>query len=126
MSAGPIGHIREVVLDTPDPGALARFYAGLLSGEPVEWYPGWVTLEPPPNGLRLSFQASGARPPDDVRRVHVDVLVDDLDAAHARVVGAGGVFLGRHVSPRPGADGTSVPWRVYADPAGHRFCLVVR
>ena len=50
-----IGWSREVVLDSPDPWALARFWAGLLGGTPVEWYPGWVTLEPPPHGQRLSF-----------------------------------------------------------------------
>jgi len=42
----PVGWIREVVLDAPDPWALARFWSGLLGGTPVEWYPGWVTLEP--------------------------------------------------------------------------------
>ena len=58
MSEPPIGWIREVVLDGPDPWALAQFWAGLLGGTPVEWYPGWVTLEPPPHGQRLSFQAT--------------------------------------------------------------------
>jgi hypothetical protein len=58
MSEPTIGWISEVVLDGPDPWVLARFWAGLLGGTPVEWYPGWVTLEPPPNGQRLSFQAT--------------------------------------------------------------------
>ena len=56
----PIGWIREIVLDSSDPLGLARFWAGLLGGEPVEWYPGWITLEPPPHGQRLSFQGTGA------------------------------------------------------------------
>jgi hypothetical protein len=54
---GVIGWVREIVLDTPDPRALATFWAGLLGGTPVQWYPGWVTLEPPPHGQRFSFQA---------------------------------------------------------------------
>ena len=58
MRESAIGWISEVVLDGPDPWVLARFWAGLLGGTPVEWYPGWVTLEPPPNGQRLSFQAT--------------------------------------------------------------------
>jgi hypothetical protein len=37
---GVIGWIREIVLDSPDPWTLAGFWAGLLSGTPVEWYPG--------------------------------------------------------------------------------------
>ena len=121
-----IGWIREVVLDCPDPWWLARFWAGLLGGTPVEWYPGWVTLEPPPHGQRLSFQASSAPAGTDAAGVHFDVLVTDLAAAHDRVLAAGAVFTREHVSPRPGPGGEPVRWRVYEDPAGHAFCLVVR
>jgi predicted enzyme related to lactoylglutathione lyase len=125
---GAIGWIREIVLDTPDPRGLAEFWAGLLGGTPVEWYPGWVTLEPPPHGQRLSFQGTGGAPagPAAGARMHVDVLVDDLPAAQERAIAAGATLLGEHVSPRPGPGGEPVGWRVYADPEGHRFCLVVR
>jgi hypothetical protein len=121
-----IGWIREVVLDCPDPWVLARFWASLLGGVPVEWYPGWVTIEPPPHGQRLSFQATAMPLAQDMARVHFDILVEDLTRAHARVVSAGAVLIGEHVSPRPGTDGKPVPWRVYRDPVGHPFCLVVR
>jgi hypothetical protein len=121
-----IGWIREVVLDCPDPWVLARFWASLFGGIPVEWYPGWVTIEPPPHGQRLSFQATATPLAQDVARVHFDILVEDLTKAHARVVSAGAVLIGEHVSPRPGTDGKPVPWRVYRDPVGHPFCLVVR
>jgi hypothetical protein len=134
---GPIGWIREIVLDCPNPWDLARFWAGLLGGTPVEWYPGWVTLEPPPHGQRLSFQGTGpvgpadpaSGPPGGGHRepiAHFDVLVGDLPGAQQRVIAAGGVFLGERVSPRRGPGGEQVPWRVYTDPAGHPFCLVVR
>lgn len=123
--SGSIGWIREIVLDAPDPWALARFWAGLLGGTPVEWYPGWVTLEPPPRGQRLSFQASGAVSSAG-RHVHFDVLVGHLAAAHERVVAAGADFVSEHVSPKPGTGGEQVSWRVYRDPAGHAFCLVIR
>ena len=131
-----IGWIREIVLDTPDPWGLAHFWARLLGGTPVQWYPGWVTLEPPPHGQRLSFQgvavgdgeaadgqaaAAGAAP-----RVHFDVLAYDLAAAHERVIAAGATFTSEHVSPKPRPAGEAVLWRVYRDPAGHPFCLVTR
>ena len=121
----PIGWIREVVLNARDPAALARFWAELLGGRPTEWYDGWVTLEPPPNGLRLSFQRSAGPEPGD-SAVHVDVLVDDLGGAHRRVLAAGAELIGERWSPRPDERGDPVPWRVYRDPAGHAFCLVVR
>jgi Glyoxalase-like domain len=121
-----IGWIREVVVDCEEPWALARFWAGLLGGTPVEWYPGWVTLEPPPHGQRLSFQATATPLAQQTSRVHFDILVQDLTAAHDRVVSAGAVPVAEHVSPRPGPTGEPVPWRVYRDPAGHPFCLVIR
>ena len=123
---GPIGWIREVVLDCAAPLARARFWAGLLGGTPVGWYPGWVTLEPPPNGQRLSFQGTSTPLAADTSRVHFDILVDDLAVAHDRVLATGAVQVGEHISPRPGPAGEQIPWRVYRDPAGHPFCLVVR
>jgi hypothetical protein len=128
-----IGWIREIVLDSSDPWALARFWARLLGGTPVEWYPGWVTLEPPPNGQRLSFQGvageATARRHDGTTQsagVHFDIFVGSLDSTHDRVIAAGGTFVSEHVSPRSGPDGEAISWRVYRDPAGHLFCLVVR
>jgi hypothetical protein len=121
----PIGWIREIVLNTSDPPALAAFWARLVGGTPTEWYDGWITLEPPPHGQRLSFQHSESADPPDTA-VHFDVLVEDLESGHQVVVAAGGVFVEERWSPRRGPDGQPVPWRVYADPAGHRFCLVVR
>jgi hypothetical protein len=127
----PIGWIREIVLDCADPWVLAAFWAGLLGGTPVEWYPGWVTLEPPPRGQRLSFQGVGTSDSLSVRSgagpiVHFDVLVGDLAAAHDRVIAAGATYTAEHVSPRAGPSGEPVRWRVYKDPAGHPFCLVIR
>jgi len=122
-----IGWIREIVLDTPDPHRLAGFWAALLGGTPVQWYPGWVTLEPPPHGQRLSFQSADTRVPDGAGAgVHFDVLVSDLDDAQQRVVALGGSYVERHISPRPGADGGQISWRVCRDPDGHPFCLVLR
>ncbi len=120
----PIGWIREIVLNSARPAELADFWARIVGGVPVEWYDGWITLEPPPHGQRLSFQHSDTTSED--MSVHFDVLVEDLDAGHAAVVAAGGDFLEERWSPRPGPDRQRIPWRVYADPDGHRFCLVVR
>ena len=121
----PIGWVREIVLDTTRPEELSRFWARLLGGTPTEWYDGWITLEPAPHGQRLSFQRTASRPHGE-HGVHFDVLVEDLEAAHSAVLAAGGTYLQQRWSPRSGPDGDPVPWRVYADPDGHRFCLVVR
>jgi hypothetical protein len=53
--------------------------------------------------------------PDPTRpqQAHLDVLVDDLDAAEAHATGLGATRL-------PGGGET---FRVFADPSGHPFCL---
>ena len=47
------------------------------------------------------------------QQVHLDIHVDDITAAEAKVLALGGARL---PSTEPG-------FRVYADPAGHPFCL---
>ena len=80
-----------------------------------------VPAKPP-----LSFQATTTPLARDTARVHFDILVADLPAAHDQVIAAGATPVGEHVSPRPAPGGEPVPWRVYRDPAGHPFCLVIR
>ncbi|MEU6670196.1 VOC family protein [Streptomyces sp. NPDC046727] len=111
-----------VVLDCPDPGALAGFYAGVLGGTP-EVDPedsSWVDLKVP-DGPALAFQqVTGFVPPqwpaeDRSQQFHLDLVVADLDAAEKGVLELG-------ARPLDAAD-RSRTFRVYADPAGHPFCL---
>jgi catechol-2,3-dioxygenase len=63
VTVTPAARFRSVVVDCPDPRALARFYAGVVGGEPEESDPDWVVLQVP-GGPRLAFQtAPGLRPP---------------------------------------------------------------
>jgi catechol 2,3-dioxygenase-like lactoylglutathione lyase family enzyme len=115
-----IGQLHSVVLDAPDAHALATFYADLLGMEVSRGGPGdrWVVVTG--HGHRLAFQqAPDLVPPDwpdpaRPQQFHLDVEVDDVDEAEARVLA-----LGARRLPGEGAD-----FRVYADPAGHPFCLV--
>lgn len=118
-----IGQLRSVVVDCPDPRALAAFYAELLGLSIAEEdsEDDWVVLGGPRGTHpRIAFQqAPDLRPPDwpDPERpqqFHLDVQVDDVDAAEQRVLA-----LGARRLPGEGDD-----FRVYADPAGHPFCLV--
>jgi catechol-2,3-dioxygenase len=116
-----IASLRAVVLDCPDPGALAEFYRQLLGGEITKDEDDWVSLTGEPD-VKLSFQrADGYRPPDwpsDERpqQFHLDVTVDDVDDAERRVVALGA----RKHEVQPGEEWN---WRVFLDPAGHPFCL---
>ena len=127
MVAPPTLH--TVVLDCPDPLALARFYADLLGldvhpdSEP-DW--AWVVVVP---GFNLSFQLA----PDHVppqwpdgqppQQLHLDLWAPDLDAHHERALAIGAV-VGDPEDSREKA--VSQGFRVYLDPAGHPFCLCQR
>ncbi|WP_210588935.1 VOC family protein [Streptomyces sp. GESEQ-35] len=122
-----IADLQCVVLDCSDPAELAAFYQSLLGGtvnqQDKRWAldDGWATLHTP-SGLVLAFQrAADYLPPvwpDPARpqQFHLDFGVADLDRAEEQVLARGATVLDG------GADGRS--WRVYADPAGHPFCLV--
>jgi catechol 2,3-dioxygenase-like lactoylglutathione lyase family enzyme len=106
-----------VTIDAPDASALARFYADLLGME--------VTYDGPEGALvagggkSVMFQqVSAYRPPQwpdpaHPQQGHLDILVDDLETAQRRVLELGASRLNA---------GTE-RFRVFADPAGHPFCL---
>jgi catechol-2,3-dioxygenase len=116
-----IARLRAVVLDCPDPRALAEFYRLLLGGEITKDEDDWVSLRAEPD-VKLSFQrADGYQPPvwpsdDRPQQFHIDVTVDDVDEAERRVLAIGA----RKHEVQPGEKEN---WRVYLDPAGHPFCL---
>lgn len=114
----PIGRLHHLIVDCPDPPALATFYSRLL-GTPITYDDGDFTVVAPNDHTSgLAFQrAPGHRPPtwpDPAvpQQMHLDVMVDDLTAAHEAAVALG-------ARPLPGD-------HVYADPAGHPFCLIPR
>jgi catechol 2,3-dioxygenase-like lactoylglutathione lyase family enzyme len=122
-----IGSLQCVALDCSNVRQLASFYAELLGGEVNQADSRWTTdadwaTVHAPTGEILAFQrVANHQPPawpDPARpqQFHLDIGVADLDAAEKEVLALGAVLL----EAGDGARG----WRVYADPAGHPFCLV--
>ncbi|SEL68047.1 VOC family protein [Streptacidiphilus jiangxiensis] len=115
-----IGTLRAYALDCPDPVALAGFYAELVGGKIDDEDDEWVELVRD-QGPTLAFQrVEGFRAPawptqDAPQQAHIDIGVTDIDAAQAQVLALGATLL-------EDWDGTK-GWRVFADPAGHPFCL---
>lgn len=117
--------VGNIVIDCPDPRTLARFYSELL-GRPIapDGDDGWVDLEGQP---LLSFQRvpdydAPVWPDGLPQQFHLDLDVEpsEMAASHARAVELGATPLDPVDPPRP--DDTRT-FRVYADPAGHPFCL---
>jgi catechol 2,3-dioxygenase-like lactoylglutathione lyase family enzyme len=111
-----------VVLDSPDARALAGFYRRLLGWEVKREEPDWVILTAADGGAGLSFQTETAYvrptwpagPGDQQMMMHLDIWVDDLEAAGAHAIATGAVLA--DFQPQDNV-------RVYLDPAGHPFCL---
>ena len=114
--------LRGPVLDAADAVALARFYERLLGWTMAAQEEGWAKLVSPDGFLKLEFQQEAhytppvwpTRPGAPQMMMHLDIAVDDVDAAVALALEAGAT-LADH---QPQDD-----VRVLLDPAGHPFCL---
>ena len=115
----PIGTLHSVVFDCPEPHTLAEFYRSILGGTIDAEGDTWVNLIIDGLGTKLAFQQSSnfaapVWPSDDGdQQAHLDVQVDDLDAAHHALQTLGAEHLESHDT-----------FRVYLDPVGHPFCTV--
>lgn len=116
-----IGHLEKTVLDCPEPRALAAFYAEVLGMQVSEDSDDWVVIGREPGARELAFQRAPEwvppRWPDPKypQQLHLDIRFDDVEAAERAVVA-----LGARRLPAEREAG----FRVFADPAGHPFCLV--
>ncbi|MFD1825766.1 MULTISPECIES: VOC family protein [Mumia] len=112
------------VLDCADPRALATFYGGLLGAEFIaDSGDGWVELDGPGKGLAFQRVAHHEPPqwPDGApQQAHLDLFVDAYEGPHALAISLGATPLDP-VTPPSGLEDRD--FRVYADPAGHPFCL---
>jgi catechol 2,3-dioxygenase-like lactoylglutathione lyase family enzyme len=114
----PVGRLHHLIIDCPDPAASARFWSALL-GRPITYEDAdFVVVSVDQATSGLAFQRSpDQRPatwPDPAvpQQMHLDVMVDDQAAASGAALALGATQL-------PGN-------YVFADPAGHPFCLIPR
>ncbi|MCU0494583.1 MAG: VOC family protein [Chloroflexaceae bacterium] len=126
--------LASICMDCADAEVMAAFYSRLLGWEIAardtpedrQGGAGWVSLRDPAGGIGLSFQAEAwyqppvwpEEPGAQTKMIHFDIQVDDLAAAVAYVVAAGG-----RVAPHQPPDRDDGTLRVMLDPAGHPFCL---
>lgn len=116
-------------LDCADAEELAAFYCALFDWEvTARDGAGWIQVRDPADGVGLNIQAEEwyeppvwpERPGEQTKMLHFEIEVDDLEAAIATVVAAGGRIANHQPSDR-----SEEGLRVMLDPAGHPFCLYV-
>lgn len=122
----PVGRLLSVVFETTEPDATARFWEAALGFERHFTHADWATIvDPADHSRRLSFQEVPDHVPptwparDRPQQAHIDVLVDDLDRADERIMALGARRLTDDAVVHEDES-----FRVYADPAGHPFCLI--
>ena len=113
-------HRRIMVLDAADTTTVGSFWAEVLETQ-VHGDHEWLSLTTE-DGWEMAIQyAPDHQPPQwpdgAAQQIHLDLYVDDMDAAHQHVMAAGARWLQEE---RAYGDGG---FAVYADPAGHPFCL---
>ena len=112
---------RILVFDAPDLNAESSFWAALLGGT-VDAEDDWHTVMvdgKPAVAVQLAPDHVAPDWPKNTtpQQMHLDVFVDDVGAAHDEVMALGAMVLeDRDFGTRSG-------YQVYADPAGHPFCL---
>jgi catechol 2,3-dioxygenase-like lactoylglutathione lyase family enzyme len=118
MPGAAIPRLDTVTIDCPEPARLARFYGELLEWPVPAGDDDFIAIDPPGGGTALTFQriddfVTPTWPSPAVpQQMHLDLAVDDLDAAGERAVALGARLLD-----------TQAKFRVFADPVGHPFCL---
>jgi hypothetical protein len=114
-----VARLGSISLDCADPAELAEFWAQVLGGEiafanetfvAVKTDRMWLTAVKV-NDFNAPTWPEGRVP----KQIHLDLAVDDLDAAEAEAVRLGATLA--TVQPEPDR------WRVLIDPAGHPFCV---
>ncbi|GAA2333764.1 VOC family protein [Dactylosporangium salmoneum] len=107
------------VLDCPDPWALSLFYTALLGKELTQNNGDGLTMIGEAGDRPMLFQeVAGYNPPRwpdpaHPQQLHLDVLVDDLDAAEEATLALGATKVAS----------TGRTFRVFLDPVGKPFCL---
>jgi catechol 2,3-dioxygenase-like lactoylglutathione lyase family enzyme len=108
-----------VTFDADDLAAESSFWAGVLGGTvdaEDDWHMVLVDGKPrvgvqlAPNHVRPEW------PHGTPQQIHLDLWVDDPKAAHDEVMALGAKLL-------KSAENPADDFQVYADPAGHPFCI---
>jgi catechol 2,3-dioxygenase-like lactoylglutathione lyase family enzyme len=110
-----------VVFDAAELDPESRFWAELLGGKvdaEDDWHMVLVDGKP-----RIGVQLAPNHVPPDwphgtPQQIHLDLWVDDPAQAHQEVLALGAKLLKEAPESGPGDD-----FQVYADPAGHPFCI---
>jgi predicted enzyme related to lactoylglutathione lyase len=113
-----VATLKMLTLDSSDASRDAAFWAAVLGWDVAHDGDGYAMLTGPDHALGFGTLPDHEAPawPNEhgTKQFHLDLAVDDLDAAAAECVELGAT----QPDEQPGET-----WRVLLDPSGHPFCL---
>ena len=110
-------HVTAIMFDTNDLDTTVEFWSSFLGLNEVHRTDTYVYLDRmTADGPHLAFQLVG-EPRAAKNRLHLDIRVDDREAAIAGIIAAGGAIVGDVDEPGFPA------WTVVSDAAGNEFCI---
>jgi predicted enzyme related to lactoylglutathione lyase len=115
--------LAAVILDAANLEDESRFWQRLLGGElnKKERHHILTVAGSPVIAVQLAPNHAPPQWPDgQPQQIHLDLAVDDIVTAHQQAMDAGAHLLRQ---PEEMDDASRSGYRVYADPAGHPFCL---
>ncbi|HUI48577.1 MAG TPA: VOC family protein [Acidimicrobiia bacterium] len=109
----------QINIDCADAAALRAFYCAALGYVPRDSAGQYTSCVPEPgtNGTTIVFQQV-PEPKSVKNRVHLDLIVDDIESEAERFVGLGAT----RVSSEPVCE-FGCRWIVMLDPEGNEVCL---
>lgn len=114
-----IGKWHGAVIDCSDPKRLSAFYAELLGFTIVQSEDDWCVIGDAEDRPGIAFQrvanyVAPVWPTGEVpTQMHIDIRIEDFDAAVAEIESLGGKLL---------SNSSTIFW-VCQDPEGHPFCI---
>ena len=113
-----VATLKMLSLDSSDASRDAAFWSAVLGWDVAAQGEGYAMLTGPDHALGFGTVPDHQPPawPNEhgTKQFHLDLAVDDLDAAAAECVELGATLP----DEQPGET-----WRVLLDPSGHPFCL---
>lgn len=113
-----IATLKMLSLDSSDASRDAKFWSAVLGWDVAMEGEGYAMLSGPDHALGFGtlpdHEAPGWPNEHGTKQFHLDLAVDDIEAAAAECVKLGAT----QPEEQPGET-----WRVLLDPSGHPFCL---
>ena len=110
-----VGELSYIIIDSQDSSTAVPFWSAVLGREVKEKSPPYTDL--PKEGQPTASIQQVERWSESSSHTHIDIVVEDLDAAIGQITALGGALVEMKNEGK-------WCWAIMSDPDGNIFCLV--